>query len=168
MANHINFKCEDIGGFEKKIDINNEEICNLQVKIDKINMRPKQRQLDGIASVKSLMNCVVSGAMSSGALLYVTFKNSLGCNMGASDVKMAEVMALCGVANLINTACYRNKPLTNAINRFSVWKKERKIQRLSEENKTIEYIQKLHKCHSSALSDNTCTDEHMCAEEMDR
>lgn len=168
MANHINLGNGDIGGFEEKIDINNERIRDLQAKIDKINMRPTQRQLDGIASVKSLLNCVVSGAMSSGAFLYVACKNSLGCNMGASDVKMAEVLALCGVANLINTACYRNKPLTNAINRFSVWKKERKIQRLSEENKTIEYIQKLHKCHSEASNDNSCTDEHMCVEEMDR
>lgn len=168
MANHINFEGEDIGEFEEKIDINNERIRNLQAKIDKINMRPTQRQLDGVASVKSLLNCVVSGVMSSGAFLYVACKNSLGCNMSASDIKMAEALALCGVANLINTACYRNKPLSNAVNRFSVWKKERKIQRLSEENKTIEYVQKLHKCHSSALSENACTDEHVCAEEMDR
>lgn len=168
MANHINFENSDINRLEEQIDVNNEIIRNLQSKINKINMRPIQRQLDGISSVKSMLNCVVSGSMSSGAFLYLVCKSALDCNMGTSDVKTAEILALCGVLNLANTVCYRNKLLSNVINRFSIWKKEKKIQRLSEENKTIKYIQKLYGCHSSELKDSVCTNEHMCVEEIER
>lgn len=160
------YSAEELRLNEKRLE-NDVKIKKLMEKIELIKSLPREREISGEMSARNAITQVGICTFATGSLAYGLCKYLVTGNI---DERILPIVGLAGInalMSVINSVCYKEKPLTNAFHDILIHTKEKKIKKLEKENQDIEYMGKIFSCHTYEDMSNS-TDEHMCVEDMDR